>query len=263
MNEPTVTLTRSNGLGLLTLNRPQAGNTINMAMARELEAQVDQAIADPAIRALALTGAGRLFCGGGDISAFSAAGDWAGDFLFEIAHALHRSVKKLAVMDKPLVTLINGPAAGAGLSLAISGDLVLVAPSAHFTAAYGGVGLTPDGGASWLLPRVVGLRRAQDMIFTNRRVDAQEAVQIGLVTRLVAQDALMSEGLAAAYALAEGPMNAHGGARALLAASFHQDFASQLDLEAARIAQAGSTAEAQEGIAAFLERRKPDFVRTG
>jgi len=259
MNEPTVTLTRSDGLGLLTLNRPQAGNTINMAMALELEAQVDHAIADPSVRAVVLTGSGRLFCGGGDISAFAAAGDQAGDFLFEIAHALHHSVKKLAVMGKPLITLINGPAAGAGLSLAISGDLVLATPSAHFTAAYSGVGLTPDGGASWLLPRMIGLRRAQDMIFTNRRVDAQEAAQIGLVTRLVAPDALMSEGLAVARALAQGAVGAHGGAQALLAASFHQDFASQLDLEAASIARAGATPEAREGISAFLERRKPDF----
>jgi 2-(1,2-epoxy-1,2-dihydrophenyl)acetyl-CoA isomerase len=207
-----------------------------------------------------LTGAGRLFCGGGDISAFAAEGDNIGAYLLDIAHALHRSVSKLAAAPKPVVTLINGPAAGAGLSLAVCGDLALAAHSAHFSAAYGGVGLTPDGGASWFLPRLVGMRRAQDMMFTNRRVSAQEAAEIGLVTRLVADEDLLAEGLATARALAAGPVQAFGGTRALLAQSFQHDLASQLDGEAARISEAGATTEAREGITAFLERRKPDFV---
>jgi 2-(1,2-epoxy-1,2-dihydrophenyl)acetyl-CoA isomerase len=138
--------------------------------------------------------------------------------------------------------------------------VVLSSASAHFTAAYGFVGLTPDGGMSWLLPRLVGLRRAQEIILTNHRIGAQEAQAIGLVTRVVENEGLLEEGMALAHTLAAGPTAALGGARALLAAGFQQDLDSHLALEAARIAQAGATAEAREGIAAFVERRKPDFT---
>ena len=260
MTEPTVLAARDGAVAVLTLNRPQAGNTIDMALARDLEAQVDAALGDPAVRCIVLTGAGKLFCGGGDIGAFAAAGSDAGAFLSDLANALHCSVKKLASGAKPVVTLINGPAAGAGLSLAMAGDLALASASAHFSAAYGLVGLTPDGGMSWLLPRLVGLRRAQEIILTNRRVSATDAAAMGLITRVVAPEDLMGEGLAVAHALANGSLGAIGGARALLAQGFGNDLATQLDLEAARIAEAGSTAEAHEGIAAFLERRAPDFV---
>ena len=260
MSEPEVLSRHEGALALLTLNRPQAGNTVNMALAQSLSQAVDAAIADPAVRCLVLTGAGKLFCGGGDIGAFAAAGGDAGAFLFDLANALHLAVRALAASPKPLVTLINGPAAGAGLSLAIAGDVVLAADTAHFTAAYGAVGLTPDGGMSWLLPRLVGLRRAQEIILANRRIPAEEAAAIGLVTRVVPGESLMAEGLAAAQALADGPVGALGGARALLAQSLYTDLATQLDREAARIAEAGSGPEAAEGIAAFLQRRKPDFA---
>jgi 2-(1,2-epoxy-1,2-dihydrophenyl)acetyl-CoA isomerase len=251
---------RESAVAVLTLNRPQAGNTIDMALARDLEAQVDAALGDPTVRCIVLTGSGKLFCGGGDIGAIAAAGSDAGTFLYDLANALHRSVKKLASGAKPVVTLINGPAAGAGLSLAIAGDVALASTSAHFSAAYGLVGLTPDGGMSWLLPRLVGLRRAQEIILTNCRVSAADAAAMGLITRVVAPENLMGEGLAVAHALANGPLGAIGGARALLAQGFGNDLATQLDLEATRIAEAGTTAEAQEGIGAFLTRRTADFV---
>ncbi len=164
-------------------------------------------------------------------------------------------------MEKPLVVAVNGPAAGAGLSLAIAGDVVIAARSAHFSAAYGAVGLTPDGGMSWLLPRVVGLRRAQEIILTNRRIGADEAAAIGLVTRVVDDAALAGEALAAAHALAAGPVAALAGARALLAEGAGRDLAGQLRAEANRIAQAGAGSEAREGISAFLARRKPDFLQ--
>jgi 2-(1,2-epoxy-1,2-dihydrophenyl)acetyl-CoA isomerase len=260
MTASDVLLDRHGAVAVLTLNRPQAGNTFNMALALALEQRVDEVIADDGVRCVVLTGAGKLFCGGGDIGAFADAGADAGAFLFDLASTLHRSVLKLAAMEKPLVTLVNGPAAGAGLSLAIAGDVVLCAAKAHFTAAYGGVGLTPDGGMSWLLPRLVGLRRAQDMIITNRRMGAEEAAATGLVTRVVAPEDLLREGLALAASLADGPTRAIGGARTLLAASFQNDLASHLDLEAARVAKAGDGEEAREGIAAFLARRKPDFT---
>lgn len=260
MTASPVVLDREGAVAVITLNRPQVGNTVDMPLALELERVVDAVTADDSVRCVVLTGAGKLFCGGGDIGAFAAAGADAGSFLFDLAHALHRSVLKLADGVKPLVTLVNGPAAGAGLSLAIAGDVALASRSAHFTAAYGGVGLTPDGGMSWLLPRLVGLRRAQEIILTNRRIGADEAAAIGLVTRVVDDEALMDEGMAVAQAVACGAIQAIGGARRLLAQSFQNSLAEQLDLEAARIAEAGAGGEAGEGIAAFFERRKPDFV---
>lgn len=260
MTESSVVLDREGAVAVVRLNRPQAGNTVDMPLALELERVVDVIEADDSVRCIVMTGTGRLFCGGGDIGAFAKAGADAGSFLFELASTLHRSVLKLAEGVKPLVTLVNGPAAGAGLSLAVAGDVALASRSAHFTAAYGGVGLTPDGGMSWLLPRLVGLRLAQEIILTNRRVGADEAAAIGLVTRVVDDEALMGEGMAVAQALACGATQAIGGARRLLAQSFQNSFAGQLDLEVARIAEAGAGAEAGEGIAAFLERRKPDFV---
>lgn len=259
MTDQPVLLRRDGAVTVLTLNRPASGNTVDMPLALALEQAVDEVLADPALRCVVLTGAGKLFCGGGDIAGFAQAAD-ASAYLFNLAGTLHRSVSKLAHGGKPVVTLVNGPAAGAGLSLALLGDVVLSSASAHFTAAYGLVGLTPDGGMSWLLPRLVGLRRSQEIILTNRRIGAEEAQTIGLVTRVVEGESLLEEGMALAHTLAAGPMAALGGARALLGAAFEQDLDSHLALEAARIAQAGATAEAREGIAAFIERRKPDFT---
>jgi len=260
MTEPTILYNCEGPVAVLVLNRPDAGNTINMAMACDLERSVDLAVTDPAVRCVVLTGRGKLFCGGGDVAAMAEVGEGRSAYLLELARALHRSVAKLAEMPKPLVTLVNGPAAGAGLSLAIGGDVVLASDRAHFSAAYGLVGLTPDGGMSWLLPRLVGLRRAQEIILSNRRVSAEEAAMIGLVNRIVEGGDLMPEGLAVARALAAGPVDAISGARGLLAASFQNSLTTHLDIEATRIAEAGAGAEAREGIAAFLERRNPDFV---
>jgi 2-(1,2-epoxy-1,2-dihydrophenyl)acetyl-CoA isomerase len=163
-------------------------------------------------------------------------------------------------MPKPLLVLVNGPAAGAGLSLALLGDVVLAARSAHFTAAYSAVGLTPDGGLSWTLPRLVGLRKAQEMILTNLRVTAAEAERIGLVTRMVDDELLVNEGAAIAASLSHSATAALADARMLLLGSFTASLESQLELESRTIGAAGARAESREGIAAFLQKRKPNFI---
>jgi len=154
-------------------------------------------------------------------------------------------------MPKPLLVLVNGPAAGAGFSLAMLGDLVLSSRSAHYTAAYGAIGLTADGGLSWLLPRLVGLRMAQEIMLTNRRIKAEDAEAIGLVTRTVDEDALIDEGNAAATALANAPVAALGAARALLRESDESGLETQLDRELRSMAVAADL-EAREGIAAYI-----------
>lgn len=247
------------GVARITLNRPAAGNAIDMAMARALVDAAVRCETDRAVRCVLLTGAGRLFCAGGDVGEFARVGDGAAALLSELAGTLHMAVARFARMECPLVVLVNGPAAGAGLSLALSGDIVLCTPTAHFTGAYTAIGLTPDGGMSWLLPRLVGLRRAQDIILTNRRVGASEAEAIGLVTRVVEAELLASEGDLLAGGLAGSAVGAIGATRRLLQRSFDNGFETQLEDEARSIAAAGSRPEAREGIAAFLARRPPDF----
>ena len=254
-----VLLERSEGVARITLNRPDQGNGIDMSLANELDAIAREVASDPAVRSVVLTGAGRMFCVGGDIASFAAAGDNAGPFLKDLAGALHKAVVTLAHMDKPLVTVINGPAAGAGFGLAMLGDIVLASEAAHFTAAYTAIGLTPDGGLSWLLPRLVGLRLAQEMILTNRRVGATDAVALGLVTRAVAAEALAAEAQSLAATLAAAPVHALGSVRRLLLDGQTRGLAAQLDAECASIAAAGAGPEGREGVAAFLGKRKPDY----
>lgn len=255
----TVTLSKQDGIARLLLDRPDQGNAIDMALAEAMVAAAADVAADPAVRCVLLTGAGRMFCVGGDIGAFSAAGDDAGPFLKRLADTLHEAVATLARMAKPLIVLVNGPAAGAGMSLAALGDVVLAGRAASFSSAYSGIGLTPDGGMSWLLPRLVGMRRAQELLLTGRRLSADEAEAIGLITRAVDDDALAAEGEALAAKLVAAPTAALGAARMLLNEAQRTTLEAHLALEAETIAAAGAGPEGREGVAAFLARRKPDY----
>lgn len=254
-----VLLTRNAGIARITLNRPEAGNAFNQPMAEALLASALEVANDPEVRVVTLTGAGRMFCVGGDVGDFAANADRIAEFLARLAGTLHQALAQFAAMKKPLVTLVNGPAAGAGMSLAIGGDIVLAAPEAHFTAAYGGIGLTPDGGMTWTLPRLVGMRQAQDIIVTNRRVKADEAQALGLVTRITDEGRLEAEGAALASDLASRAVGAMGQARWLIQTGMTEGFVAQMDRELQSITAAGESAEGREGVQAFLDRRKPDF----
>ena len=256
--QPSLIVEVADGVAQLTLNRPDVGNAIDLPLARALLEAATRCAADASIRCVVLTGAGRLFCAGGDVAMMRAAGGDLPAVLNELIGTLHAAVVGLAHSAKPLVTLVNGPAAGAGLSLAILGDIVLSARSAHYTPAYGAIGLTADGGLSWLLPRLVGMRRAQDILLTNRRVKAEEAEAIGLVTRVVDDAALADEGRALASRMADGPVAALGAGRELLYESFESDFHGQLDREQ-RSMTIAADAEAKEGLAAFFGKRPPNF----
>lgn len=255
-----VTLTLDEGVACLTLSRPDKRNAISPEIAEALKKSVDICAASNDVRCVLLTGSGRFFSVGGDIDLFARAGADARAHVFDLAQCFHHAVHGLATMPKPLVTAINGPAAGAGMSLAILGDIVLATKSAHFTAAYTAVGLTPDGGLSWTLPRLVGQRQAQDLILTNRRVDAQEAAAIGLVTRVVPDEALAVEAQGLAVQLAAGPVGALGTCRRLLAASHTATLPQHLEAEAHAIAASCAGREGREGVAAFMEKRPADFV---
>lgn len=254
---------REGGAAILRLHRPEQGNAISLALACELLAQVRVLAADPSVRCVVLTGTGRFFCVGGDIAAFGEAGDRVGTLMAQITDALHAAVAILATMDKPLVTAVNGPAAGAGLGLALLGDIVLAAASSHFTMAYTAIGLTPDGGTSWLLPRLIGLRRAQNMALTNKRVSSEEAERIGLITRSLPANAdVLAEARSVAAELDRGATDAFASVRRLFANSTRSDFTDQLAEESQLICKAVRGPEGAAGIQAFLTKQRPVFSKT-
>lgn len=246
-------------LAFITLNRPTVGNAINGAMAERFLQEVVSVAEDSTIRCVILTGAGTKFCVGGDVSAFSEGN--AAAAVSQITAPLHAAINRLATMAKPLVVGVNGAAAGAGFGLAMLGDIVLAGKSSHFTAAYTSIGMSPDAATSWLLPRIAGLRIAQEIILTNRRVEADEARSIGLVTRVAEDDRLSAELVAQAQALAKGAPFAQGQSRRLLNASFNRSLAEQLELEAAAIALCAASEDGREGVSSFTERRKAVFDR--
>ncbi|WP_374649139.1 enoyl-CoA hydratase/isomerase family protein [Rhizorhabdus sp.] len=255
-----VLLEREGSVAKVTLNRPEAANALDMPVARALLEVATECDSDDSIRCVTMTGAGRMFCAGGDVSAMAAAGDKVGAMVGDLASTLHLAMSRFARMNKPLVTLVNGPAAGAGYGMALSGDVVLCGRAAVFNAAYGMLGVSPDGGLTWLLPRLVGLRKAQEIILTNRKVTAEEAEALGMVTRVVDDEALAAEGAAVAAKLASGAIGAIARSRALLLNAYDNSWETHLELEARGIAGAIAGPEGREGVAAFLGKRKPDFA---
>ncbi len=262
MTDHPVTLTVDDGLARLTLNRPDAGNAITPEFGKGLLEAAARCASDPGIRAVLMTGAGKTFCVGGDLKVFKGAGDGVGVMLHETAAALHAACSALARMDPPLVIAVQGAAAGAGLSLSLLGDLVYAGESTKFAMAYTAAGLSPDGGSTFLLPRVVGLRRAQEMTLTNRRLSAAEALDWGIVTAVVPDDDLLSTAEQAARRLAAGPTRAYGRARRLLVESFETPFETQMAREGAAITTSAMEPDAQEGLDAFLNKRQPVFKGT-
>jgi 2-(1,2-epoxy-1,2-dihydrophenyl)acetyl-CoA isomerase len=259
MSTPRIRLERTGDIARITLDRPEVGNAIDLELAREL---LDAAIAcdhDKAVRCVVLTGAGRFFCVGGDIGLFRSAGERLPQVLSELTGTLHLAVSRLARMAKPLLVLVNGPAAGAGMSLALLGDVVLASSGASFASAYGALGLSPDGALTWLLPRLVGLRRAQELVLTARRVDAAAAKALGLVTDTVEAAELETAGQAMAERLAAASAPAIGAARNLLLQSLASTLESHMESESRAISALGAGPEAIEGVRAFLDKRAADF----
>jgi 2-(1,2-epoxy-1,2-dihydrophenyl)acetyl-CoA isomerase len=243
----------------ITLNRPKAANGIDIAMARELMLAAIECDERPDVRAVVLTGAGKMFCAGGDLKSFSAYGDELSARLKEITTYLHAASSRFARMDAPLVVAVNGMAAGAGMSLAVSGDMVLAGESAKFTMAYTAAGLSPDGSSSYFLPRLIGLRRTQELMLTNRRLSAAEALEWGMVNRVVPDGELLDQAMELAKGFAQGPTLAYGTVKKLLVSSFDESLETQLELESRGIAASGRTEDGREGMAAFMEKRAPKF----
>ncbi len=259
MSDAVLLFEREGAVARLTLNRAKAGNALDVPLCRALTEAAIECDEDESIRCVVLTGAGKLFCGGGDGHMIASAGERTSHYLKEITAYFHAAVARFARMPKPLVTVINGPAAGAGLSLAVLGDIALAARSAHFTLAYSAIGLSPDGGSTWLLPRLIGLRRTQEMMLLNKRVSAEEGAKIGLITRAIDDDALQSEADAVVQTLAVSATTALGQARQLLTDTFSNGLETQMELEARALAALARTPYGREGVGAFAAKRRPNF----
>ncbi|WP_234357086.1 enoyl-CoA hydratase/isomerase family protein [Streptomyces sp. NBRC 110028] len=257
----TVAIAIDDGLAHLTLRRGEAGNAIGLDMARGLR-DAARICAAEGVRAVLLTGEGKSFCVGGDLREFSRlSGAALEEHLTAVTDALHEALRTFAAGDAPVVAAVQGAVAGAGLGLAASADVTLAADTASFTAAYTGIGYTPDAGVSWFLPRLIGPKRALDLLLTNRRVAAAEAADIGLVTGVVAPAELATEAARTAEALRRGPTAAFGATRRLVADGLTADLGPHLDREARAIAAAAASGTGREGVAAFLGKRAPDFTR--
>ena len=256
----TIRLTRHPTWRKLTLNRPDKLNAVTTEMLTDLLAALDDARADPACRALLLTGEGRGFCAGQELGPAVLPGpDGPPDLERQAGEHHHRVVQSLRDLPFPVVCAVNGVAAGAGASFALACDIVLAARSASFVIAFARIGLVPDSGASWFLPRLIGEARARALAFLAEPVAAEQAEAWGLIWRAVDDAALADEAEALTARLAAGPTGALALTKRAFAASAANDLPAQLTLEARLQGEAGRGADFAEGVRAFLEKRKPAF----
>lgn len=259
MQSYTTLLVEQNG-GVLevTLNRPEKYNALSSQVSDELVSICEWAASDQSIRCILLTGAGRGFCAGQDLSEVENRGD---DFSFtkHLETAYNKMVRAMRGLEKPIVVAVNGACAGAGLGLALAGDIRYASEKAKFLPAFIGIGLVPDTGVSYWLPRLMGVNRAAEFLFTNERVSGEEAVRLGLANRVFPHDAFLEEARALAQKLAVAPTLGIGMTKRLLNQSLSATLDEQLDAESILQDVVGHSADYHEGVAAFREKRTPVF----
>jgi 2-(1,2-epoxy-1,2-dihydrophenyl)acetyl-CoA isomerase len=248
------------GVARIVLNRPAQMNALDLGVAKGLLAAARHCAADASVRAVILTGAGeRAFCAGGDVAGFAANLPQITAFATELIDQLHLALSCIWRLGTPVVAAVNGVAAGAGLGLVGVADVVIAAEHAKFTSAYTGIGVTPDGGTTYHLNRILGPRRSAELMLTNRVLTAAEALDWGLVNRLVPGAELEAQAASLAASLARGPPLAHAGIKAMLRAGLDDQFEAHLQREAASIVRLMAGADGHEGIRAFTEKRRPAF----
>ena len=257
MSYETIVLERKDGIGTLTLNRPEKLNAINRRMTEELVSVLVRIAKDAGIRALVVTGAGRGFCSGADVGDMAqAAPPIENRYWTQMAH---KTILGLTELEKPVIAKVNGAAVGFGCSLAMSTDITIASENAKFSLIFSRIGLIPDGGSLFHLPRLVGPAKAKELIFTAKMIDAKEAEKIGLINKTVPADQLDNEVNMLAKQLAEGPTVAFGIAKKIINKGLSMDLSSVLECEAFGQTIVGTTQDAQEGVTAFLEKRKAEF----
>jgi 2-(1,2-epoxy-1,2-dihydrophenyl)acetyl-CoA isomerase len=259
MNFEMILLKKEEAVGTVVLNRPKALNPVNQRTAREISAALEELKADENIRSVILTGAGKAFSAGGDIREIENFKPRETmkfrDFMLDIKKMI------LAVRNtpKPVITSVNGLAYGVGFSLALAGDIVLASEAASFCQVFVKIGLVPDGGSTFFLPRLIGFAQAFPLVFSGDPISAQEALGLGLISKVVAPEKLEEETMALAKKLARGPTRAMGLAKELMYGGMERTLMEQLDEEASVQSLCRLTGDHQEGLQAFHEKRTPEF----
>lgn len=251
---------RAGQVEIITLNRPEILNSFTAEMLHALSMRFEELQQDDDTRAVLVTGAGRAFCAGADLSGGGGRDDVHTPMGMRLSTQLYsRVIRSLATLEKPVIGAINGDAAGAGCNFALACDLLVASNNARFIQIFVRRGLVADAGGTYFLPRLVGLSKAKELMFSGEAIDAEHALELGLVTKVVQPDKLMQEGMDLAQRLACGPTRALGMIKRMLNRSFESDLETALEMEAAMQGIAVSTADVMEGITCFLQKRRPEF----
>lgn len=249
------------GVALVTFDNSAHANSIDAGIMRELHGEIRTLMSDSAVRAIVLTGVGKTFSTGADVKQF-AAGIKDGStvqWVLDTTAELHPLLQDLRASDKVFVAALNGVAAGGGLGLALAADVRIGGPDARFAAGYFGLGLSPDGGSTWLLPRLIGEQRTRQFFFENEVLSSKTAFELGLLDELVSGGEVVPRALAVARAWGAWSVRSREGTKRLLGMQSNLSFEEQLEAERGLIAAAAGTADFKEGVASFLEKRKPKF----
>lgn len=261
MSFETVEYNLSGAVATIQMNRPDALNALSLQLSKDLKAAIEKSISDNA-RAVVITGSGRAFCSGGDLREMQAMGVSDGNieaFLDSPLKALHDAIRLIRETEIPFIAAVNGVCAGAGTNFALACDLVLAADDATFNEAFVRIGLSPDCGGTFFLPRAVGEKIAAELFMTGGTVDAKRAAEIGMINRVVPAADLVDEAAKLASKLAAGPTGAIGRVKRMLNATFSNTLSEQLALEAECQIESGQADDFKEGVAAFFEKRQPNF----
>lgn len=258
MNDPLL-IERHGQIQQIRLNRPEAYNALDLNLMKMLGEALSSAAADHSIKGVLITGNDKAFCAGGDLKWISQQGKEPGAVIYRLAPHFHLAIAEIRRMEKPVAAAINGIAAGGGFSLALACDFRLMAESATLRQAYTSSGLSMDGGGSFALPRIVGLARAMEIMAFDQPISPAQALEWGLVTKVVGGEELIWESLAMLEALAKTSLHSFAWSKKLLTDSFNNSLETQLELERQGISDCAAHPDGQEGIRAFAEKRKPSF----
>jgi 2-(1,2-epoxy-1,2-dihydrophenyl)acetyl-CoA isomerase len=262
MKFETVLFSLDENVAVITMNRPDALNALSMQLSRDLDAAVDAAISGNA-RVVVLTGEGRAFCSGGDLREMQSIAQAEGRpeaYLEAPLEILHKVIRKIRETPVPFIAAVNGVCAGAGTNFALACDIVIAAENASFNEAFVKVGLSPDCGGTFFLPRAIGEKLAAELFMTGETVTAERAAQFGMINRVVSAENLMVDALTVAQKLAAGPTGSFGRIKRMLNASYSNTLEEQLKLEHECQIESGRSADFKEGVAAFFEKRPANFT---
>ena len=247
----------TDGVGVITLNRPKVFNSFNLPMAKEVQSALDACEADVNVRAILLTGEGRAFCAGQDLQ--EATDPNGPDMSTIVKESYNPIIQRLRKIEKPIISAVNGVAAGAGANIALSCDICIATESASFIQAFSKIGLIPDSGGTFILPRLIGAQKAAAYMMTGEKVTAEEAERVGMIYKVAADETFKEETMAFAAKMAKMPTKGLGLTKRLLNESYSNNLDAQLQREDDLQSEAGNTYDYKEGVNAFLEKRKPIF----